>query len=228
MAETNYLFNDIFNKIYFGIIIIIFIYSLFKERAEFGCLSYFSISKHCNDLNSIYLKGTYPSKNDNKDTLIKKLKSILSIHLKFAIWRKCFIIATIIIFFAKGLSPEIKPQTLIGLHLISMSIIYFYHNFMNFHVYRLADNIGTLILLELKKYKTPNPKIIIKIIAKTLAKTLAKKTSNKKSKKTSSKKSKKTSNKKSKKTSNKKSKKTSSKKTSNKKKPTNINQLFGK
>jgi len=75
---------------------------------------------------------------------------------------------------------------------------------MNFHVYRLADNIGTLILLELKKYKTPNPKIIIKIIAKTLAKTLAKKTSNKKSKKTSS------------------------KKTSNKKKPTNINQLFGK
>jgi hypothetical protein len=215
MVETNNLFNDIFNKIYFGIIIIIFIYSLFKERKEFGCSSYFSISRHCNDLNSIYLKGTFPLKNDNTDTLIKKLKSILSIHLKYAIWRKCFIIATIITFFAKGLTPDIKPQTLISLHIVSMAIIYFYHNFMNFHVYRLADNIGTLILLELKKYKTSTKKISNK-------KNSTKKTSNKK------KSTKKTSNKKksTKKTSNK--KKSIKKKSSSTKPVTNINKLFGK
>lgn len=139
-------FNNIFNKVYFSIIIIIFIYALFKERNEFGCSSNFSVKKHCNDLDSVYLKGTQPSNSDTKEVLIKKLKSILSIHLKYAVWRKCFIIATVIIFFTKGLTPDIKPQTLIGLHLITLSIIYFYHNFMNFHVYRLADKVGTSIL----------------------------------------------------------------------------------
>jgi len=149
--NTKDFFTNIFNKVYFGLITIIFIYSLFKERNEFGCSSYFSIKKHCSDLDSVYFKGTYPTKTDTKQNLINKLKSILSIHLKYAVWRKCFIIATFIIILTKALRPEIESQTLIGLHIVSISIIYFYHNFMNYHVYRIADNIGTLLLNKIQQ-----------------------------------------------------------------------------
>lgn len=148
---TNDYFNILFNRTYFTVIFIIFIYSLLKERHEFGCSSWFKIKKHCNDVDSIYFKGTQPLKSDSKEILSKKIKSILSIHKKHAIWRKCFIISTIIIFFAKGLNQDIKAQSLIGIHLVTMSIIYFYHNFMNFHVNRVADNLGSEIVDMLVK-----------------------------------------------------------------------------
>lgn len=144
--NTNDYFNILFNRIYFTIILLIFIYSLLKERQEFGCSGWFKIKKHCNDMNSIYFKGTEPSNTDSKEILSKKLKSILRIHNKHAIWRKCFIISTVIIFFVKGLNQDIKPQSLIGVHLITLSIIYFYHNFMNFHVNRIADKVGSQII----------------------------------------------------------------------------------
>ena len=160
--NTDNFFNNIFNKIYFSSIIVIFIYAIFKEREEFGCSKLFTIKKQCNELNSIYLQGTYPYPLDTKHILIKKLKSILSIHLKYAVWRKCFIIGCLIILFTKGLNPDIKPHLLIGLHIITISILYFYHNFMNFHLYRLADNIGTLILNNLDNLNNSNVPILVK------------------------------------------------------------------
>ena len=153
-ASSDEYFSVIFNRLYFGIIVIIFIYSLMKERNEFGCYGYFGIKKHCDELESVYLKDTRPFDTDTKEVLVSKVKSILSIHSKYAVWRKCFIIATTIIFFTKGLTPDIKPQTLIGLHMVTMSIIYFYHNFMNYHVYRVADNLGSVILNMILKQST--------------------------------------------------------------------------
>ena len=145
---TDNFFNNIFNKVYFTLTIIVFIYAIFKEREEFGCSVLYG-KKQCDELKSIYFKRTYPMESDTKEILMRKIKSILSIHLKISVWRKCFLISTLILFFTKGLNPEIKPQTLIGLHIIIMSIIYFYHNIMNFHVYRIADDIGSLILYNL-------------------------------------------------------------------------------
>ncbi len=132
-------------KIYFGIIMLIFIYSILKEREEFGC-SKFSIKKQCDESKSIYFNNTYPLTTDNKKILIKKLKSLLSMHLKYAVWRKCFIITTVIIFITKCIDIEIKYEFLIGLHLIILGILYFYHNYLNFHIYRIASNIGSKIL----------------------------------------------------------------------------------
>ena len=143
---TDSYFNILFNGIYFTVIFIIFIYSLLKERQEFGCSGWFKVKKHCNDMDSIYFKGTKPQKTDSKEILSKKLKSILRIHNKHAIWRKCFIISTVIVIFVKGLNQDIKPQSLIGVHLIALSITYFYHNFMNFHVNRIADKVGSQIV----------------------------------------------------------------------------------
>ena len=153
---TNDYFNILFNGIYFTIILLIFIYSLLKERQEFGCSGWFKVKKHCNDMNSIYFKGTEPLNTDSKEILSKKLKSILRIHNKHAIWRKCFIISTVIIFFVKGLNQDIKPESLIGVHLITLSIIYFYHNFMNFHVNRIADKVGSQIIDMINAKQMPN------------------------------------------------------------------------
>ena len=99
---TNDYFNILFNRLYFTVIFIIFIYSLLKERQEFGCSGWFKVKKHCNDMNSIYFKGTKPLKTDSKEILSKKLKSILTIHNKHAIWRKCFIISTVIVIFVNN------------------------------------------------------------------------------------------------------------------------------
>ena len=146
-------FNIIFNGIYFTIVLLIFIYSLLKERQEFGCSGSFKIKKHCNDMDSIYFKGTSPVKTDTKEILSQKMESVLSIYEKHAVWRKCFIMSTIIMFFVKGLNQDIKPQSLIGIHLIALFIIYFYHNFMNFHVNKTAKTVGLKILNQLKTTK---------------------------------------------------------------------------
>jgi len=125
------------------------VYSILKEREEMGCRS-FSIKKHCLEKNSLYFKDTYPLITDNKNILYNKLISLLSIHEKAGIWRKCLIIATIIIFFIKLYMKDISDQNIIVLHILIICILYFYHNFMNFHYYRIAKNISFDIIDKLK------------------------------------------------------------------------------
>jgi hypothetical protein len=132
-------------RLYTYIVIFIFIYSILKEREEYGC-SQFSIEKQCDELKSIYFKNTYPLKTDNKEILINKLKNLLSMHSRYAVWRKCFIIATVIIFLFKCIYVESIDETLISLHLIIIAIFYFYHNYINFHIHRISDMIGSKIL----------------------------------------------------------------------------------
>ncbi len=140
-----YLYMIFTTKIYFGMSIFILIYSILKEREEYGC-SGFSIKKQCDELKSIYFNNTYPLPTDNKKTLIIKLKKLLSFHSNCAVWRKCFIIATVIIFIIRCINTEIKYESLISLHLTIIGILYFYHNYLDFHIYRVADDIGSKIL----------------------------------------------------------------------------------
>jgi hypothetical protein len=137
--------NLIFVQLYLVIILGIFVYCILKEREEFGC-SGITVKKQCNELKSIFFKSTTPLNTDTKKQLINKLKEILRLHEKNAVWRRCFILATIIIFVFKITNSEIKFESIITLHLIIIGIIYFYHNFMNFHVYRIANTIGNQII----------------------------------------------------------------------------------
>lgn len=139
------MYNLMFIQLYLVIILTIFVYCILKEREEFGC-SGLTVKKQCNELKSIFFKDTMPLNTDTKKQLINKLKEILRLHERNAVWRRCFILATIIIFLFKVTNTDIKFESLIMLHLIIVVIIYFYHNFMNFHVYRIADTIGNQII----------------------------------------------------------------------------------
>ena len=139
-----------FSQGYLACSILALVYAILKERNELGCPVGFKVEKHCDDLKSIYMLNTLPKDNDSNRVLTKKLISLLSMHEKAAVWRKCFIISTGITILIKGLSPNIDDKILISLHLSIIAILYFYHNFMNFHVYRQARNVGIEIIKRLK------------------------------------------------------------------------------
>lgn len=139
-----------FAQAYFVVALFVFLYSLLKERNEFGCSANFQIEKQCDNLKSVYLYDVVPNNGDSNCTLSKKLISLLSMHEKAAVWRKGFIVATIIIALIKVISPTINTRMLVALHLSIIYILYCYNNFVNFHVYRPARNIGIKIVKRLE------------------------------------------------------------------------------
>ena len=142
----------------FIFIIVIISYSLFKERSEMGCLTYFifDTKKQCNEQNSVYVNGTQKTEEDNCDMLYTKLSSILNFHEKGAVWRRSILLASVLVFIVymyfacvKKYNITIYDNFFIGILLLA--IIYFYHNFMNYHFFRLLKNNGEEIISVLKE-----------------------------------------------------------------------------
>jgi len=146
MSNKNFI-----NAYYFSIIPIMY-YSVMKEREEMGC-NKFSVEKQCNELNSVFLKNTQPLKNDSKEILTGKLLKLLSIYQGSAVWRRCYIIATAMFFIIRIFAPDIKDEFAIAMHLLFVAVLYFYHNYLNYHLYRLAKNIGEDIVAKINKMK---------------------------------------------------------------------------
>jgi hypothetical protein len=141
-------FTGVLTKFYIVCIILINIYCLLKEREILGCTR-ISIKRQCNELNSVFFKGTLPDKNDSRQMLESKLYKILSMHDSSAVWRRGFIISTVFAIFIR-LFTEITSVNLIAIHIIMVAILYFYHHFMKFHVYDLGKKIGAQLILQLR------------------------------------------------------------------------------
>ena len=80
------------------IFVIIILYAIMKEREELGCYRV-SVDRQCIDENSVYVKNTKAEPNDNCKDLDERMRSILSYQEKGAVWRRCIILATIIIIY---------------------------------------------------------------------------------------------------------------------------------
>lgn len=139
---------DMLVKFYLVITVIILIYCILKEREEFGCTKV-TIKKQCDETKSVYFKNSIPNPTDTKTVLEYKLLKLLSLYEFSGVWKKCYIISTIICVFIK-LITNVSNINLISLHLIVSAIIYFYHNFMIYHVFRHAKQIGTGIIIKLR------------------------------------------------------------------------------
>jgi hypothetical protein len=87
---SSYLIGFIFTLIIF--------YAIMKEREELGCYRV-SIGRQCIDEDSVYVKNTKASKEDDCNDLYEKIESILSYHEKGGVWKRCLIIASIITFY---------------------------------------------------------------------------------------------------------------------------------
>lgn len=144
------------SKTWISIIVFFFliIWVLKKERSELGCVkNFFSLEKQCIEEDSVFLVGTKRENRDSKDILFNKLKSILSHHEKGAVWRRSILIATIItlvfFLFTRFISCDktiISLEKYFFLFIVMTAIIYFYHNYMNYHYYRRLKNNGTEII----------------------------------------------------------------------------------
>lgn len=139
------------------VIIIVFIflfYVLYKERCELGC-KHLSILNKCDFDESVYIKNTKMEKNDNCQDLLYRLESIASYHEKGGVWKRCVIVATLCVSMIFGVY-KINSQFdsiyhyLILLLLIS-TVIYLYHNFINYHHFRILKNNTLEIINQINK-----------------------------------------------------------------------------
>jgi hypothetical protein len=136
------------------ILIISFYYIIYKEREISGC-SDFTIAKHCDDSKSIYLLNTKMNNNDDSATLLYRLTNILSHSEKAAVWRKCLLlsaICTLFVFITYKINNKLDNiYHYLLLLLLFTSILYFYHNYLDFHFFRNLKNNGVEIIDALKK-----------------------------------------------------------------------------
>lgn len=137
---------DVILIIFCVIIIIALIYSILKEREELGCYRV-SIGKQCNEEDSVYLLNTKMKKDDSIPQLNTRIKSILSYHEKGGVWRRCLILATILVFIAYILLMKCNnTYTWIVVYIAFIAILYFFFNYINYHHFRNLKNNGVEIL----------------------------------------------------------------------------------
>lgn len=132
------------------IVCIILFYALYKERCELGC-NHLSIFNKCDFDESVYIKNTKMENNDTCQGLLYRLKNIANYHEKGGVWKRCVIIATVcvsIIFVVYKINSQFDSiyHYVILLLLIS-TVIYLYHNFINYHHFRILKN-NTLEIIE--------------------------------------------------------------------------------
>lgn len=126
---------------------IVLVYAILKEREELGCYK-FSIEKQCNDNESVYVSGTKMDENDTDEILYKKLENILSYHEKGGVWKRCFILATILVLFVFLFDRAFKDNNLkwIVIHMNFFTVLYFYFNYLNYHHFRNLKKNGLEII----------------------------------------------------------------------------------
>ena len=137
------------------IFVVILSYAIMKEREELGCYR-FSIGRQCIDEESVYLKNTKAHPEDSCKDLNEKMISVLSYQEKGGVWKRCLIIATIIIsviYLVYNINSSLNTLTQYSvLLLVIFTLIYFYHNYINFHHFRRLKQNG-IEILELLKQK---------------------------------------------------------------------------
>jgi hypothetical protein len=150
------------NIIIITIISVIFYYVVYKEREISGCDN-FTFAKHCDDSKSIYLVNTKMEENDSFDKLLDRLKSILSYHEKAGVWRRCIILSLICVIFVYITYKMNNKFDNIYYYLVLLifffNVLYFYHNYLNFHYFRNLKNNGDEIITKIANKYVTNKKI---------------------------------------------------------------------
>ena len=128
-------------------------YAVLKEREELGCYRV-SIGRQCIDEDSVYVKNTKAEQGDTCKELYERMESILSYQEKAGVWKRCIIMAAIMTFFVYvvyNINHKFNINQYIILLLVSFSLIYFYHNYINYHHFRKLKQNGIEILQLMKQ-----------------------------------------------------------------------------
>jgi hypothetical protein len=122
-----------------------------KEREELGCYR-LSIGTQCDDENSVFVKNTKMQPSDTEKELKERLLSIISYHEKSGVWKRCVILATIQVVFAYIIlksCPCNNATPWIFIHIVFITVMYFFFNYINYHHFRILKKNGTDIINKL-------------------------------------------------------------------------------
>ena len=121
-------------------------YALLKERQELGCRGAAVAGRQCADEDSVYVRGTAPHQADDRAAARDKLVSVLSYHEKGGVWKRCFLLATVLAYLALAVQRATRGAeagwTIALQHLVFFAVMYFYWNFINYHHFRLLKRHG--------------------------------------------------------------------------------------
>jgi hypothetical protein len=137
------------------ILAMVFFYSIAKERQELGCYRV-SIDRQCIDDESVYVKNTKMSSNDSCEDLVSRMTSIISYHEKGGVWKRCLIIAAIIVavvYVVYNMNSKFDNiYHYLVILLLIFALLYFYHNYINYHHFRILKHNGVEILENIKHH----------------------------------------------------------------------------
>jgi len=114
-------------------------YAITKEREELGCYR-MSVGRQCVDEDSVYVKNTKMEETDTCRDKMERLKSISSYHEKGGVWKRCVILSLVSVFavyLIYRMQSNFQLYSYLFLFVINFTIIYFYHNYVNYHHFRL-------------------------------------------------------------------------------------------
>ena len=144
------LYNMLFKYEYllWVIFAMVILYAILKEREELGCYRV-SIGRQCIDEESVYVKNTKAEHGDTCQNLYERMESVLSYSEKAGVWRRCILLSTIIVimvYMVYKINNKFNNIQYGVLCLVIFAIIYFYHNYINYHHFRKLKQNGMEIL----------------------------------------------------------------------------------
>lgn len=141
------------------VIILISIHALLKERHdERGCIGGYSFGENCNDQNSSFLKGTKYSTEDNCKDIKDKMKHLFRFGERGAVWRRSLLVSIFLVLMVFISSHECsreyikqnKKHQYILLLFLFTGVLYFYHNYLDFHYFRNIKKNGVELVDNLE------------------------------------------------------------------------------
>lgn len=130
------------------------LFAAFKyEREDLGCSSCFDTNvSACSDFNSVYVRDTTCSSDDNLGTMRRKLKKLISFDEAAGSWKRCvlwsFLLASLgYVIYEKGCVNEIKKCWLFAISwIVFMTVLYAMKSFESAHIYKIIKINGESLI----------------------------------------------------------------------------------
>ncbi len=141
------------SNIYFIVISFLVIDSIYQIYKVMGCDTK---TLECDDKESYFVRGTKYNKDDTLNDMVKKLKKITSYNENMGMWRIALVMASLIflvvyMFLNKNIQ-HCNGLTLVSIHLVIWTLLWFYFNFIDFHHFKHLKENGEELILNLLKY----------------------------------------------------------------------------
>jgi hypothetical protein len=123
------------------LIVLVFVYALYKERQALGCPN-IPNGEDCDNANGKAIKGTRPLPTDTTPVIFDKMRMAADFADKWVVWRGALLLSipcVFLIYFFLYQRIPLEHELLMGMFVIT-AVVYFVLNFYKFHLMDYARN----------------------------------------------------------------------------------------